>query len=117
MDKLFEFGLHFDKNKIDINTTNRIYIYNCIKEFVLAVNKISEKKMLDSEITLILSNIINKINNCLLNIISNNNELSSELEEIYYDFEDDLKNYGWKDNKFVSKLDIKRLKSHVNSLT
>lgn len=44
MDKLFEFGLHFDKNKIDINTTNRIYIYNCIKEFVLAVNKISEKK-------------------------------------------------------------------------
>lgn len=105
------------KIKLNINTTNRIYIYNCIKEFVLAVNKISEKKMLDSEITLILSNIINKINNCLLNIISNNNELSSEIEEIYYDFEDDLKNYGWKDNKFISKLDIKRLKSHVNSLT
>lgn len=31
MDKLFDFGLHFDKNKLDMNTTYRIYICNCIK--------------------------------------------------------------------------------------
>lgn len=117
MDKLFDFGLHFDKNKLDVNTTYRISIYNCIKEFVLTVNKLNEQKILDSEITLILSNIIYKINNCLLDIINNNNELSSYAEEIYYGLEEDLKKYGWKDNKFVDKIDIKKIRIDVNKLT
>jgi hypothetical protein len=50
----------------------------------------------------------------LLDIINNNDELNSYAEEIYYDLEEDLQKYGWKDNKFVDKIDIKKIRIDVN---
>lgn len=112
MENLFKFSLHFDKNKSNINP-NRFFLYNYVKEFISSIKKLNNEEILDSEITLILTNIINKINNWLLNMID---DKDLQTGDIYYGFEENLEIYGWKNNKFQTRIDIKKLKNDVINL-
>lgn len=108
MDNLFEFAF---QNK---NEPEYIQLNKYIKDFMIAINKLDEKNLLDSDITTILSDIINKINYCLIEIM-NKDLLLSNFYNMYDNFIIDLEKYGWQDDKFQHNIDIKKLKNNVNN--
>jgi hypothetical protein len=98
-----------------ITTIEMINLNNCINNFFEKVNTLNEYNKLDSEITYELSENINRIVNCLLNIVIQNQKISDDAYSIYEKFVGYLKGYGWDNEKFNNSIDLQILKEDMNN--